>query len=88
MIIIKLRSFSNGVPHFVLKIKENVNLDVFHEGPRTHIQRLAKNHFHKLKSRSALTEVLRLLREPHEDHMNAVIEQQLSSIPKFAAYKI
>ena len=52
-----------------------MNFEAFYKGSRTLIQILAKNHIHKLESRSALAEALWFFREPHEDHMNAVIEQ-------------
>ena len=85
VIIIKSRSFSNGVPRFELKLNENMNFEAFYKSSRTHTQSLVKNRIQKLKSRSALAEALRFLREPHENHMNAVIEQHSSSISKFVA---
>ena len=74
MIKIQLGSFSTAVPHFVLKLNENINFEAFYKGSRTHIQSLAENRIHKIKSRPALAEVLRFFRELHEDRMNAVIE--------------
>ena len=57
-----------------------MNFEASYTGSRTHIQNLAKNHIHKLKKHSALAELLRFFKEPHEDHMSAVIEQQSSNM--------
>ena len=71
-----------------MNLNENMNFEAFYKGSSSNIQSLARNRIHKLKSRAALAEVLRFLREPHEDQMHAVIEQQLSSMSKFAAQKV
>ena len=88
LLIIQSTILLNGVPNFIIRINPNMTYEAYHQGARSFIPGLSKNHILKIKSWSALEEMVRHLSSCGEDNKKRVIHEHLSSMSKTVGEKV
>lgn len=79
-IIIQSTTFNNGIPNFVLKVHQDLTFESFQFGAKTFIPSLTKNRITKVRSWSAIEEIIRHLDSASVNNKLQVIQQHLEAM--------
>ena len=79
-IVIQSIQFTNGIPKYVLRVKEDLSFQAFHLGSSCSISTIATNKITKCETWSILNEILRYLENFSISHKKKIVLEQLQSM--------